>query len=221
METTSLVVTTGDHSPTSQVPSSSIVSYQNPKKRIVVPDRMVNGGFDAKYESDGSLVNLAGLMTAPDYTESMSNLNDQLKKSRSTKLDGVLLVMGPLLVPLAIWGVRHSRQTKRRKRLLRDAMQQFNDRHDSLWMHYVKSPTQSILVIEPRPSPNESSQMDVLQPPPTPFDYTTNANKNGFTHHTQSSSPSPIADTDIVLGYSNTQQLQESLLSKDEESTFV
>eukprot|EP00978_Attheya_sp_CCMP212_P025731 scaffold83330_cov45-Attheya_sp.AAC.1 len=215
METTSLVVTTGDHFPTSQVPSSSsMVSYQNPKKRIVVPDRMVNGGFDAKYESDGSLVHLAGLMTAPDYTESMSNLNDQLKKSRSTKLDGVLLVMGPLILPLAIWGVRHSRQTKRRKRLLRDAMQQFNDRHEHLWMHYVKSPTQSILVIEPRPSPDESSQMDVLQPPPTPFDYT-NANK-------QSSSPPPIADTDIVLGYSNTQQLQESLLSKDdEESTFV
>lgn len=217
METTSIVVTTGDHFPTSQAPLSSS-SYQNPKKRIVVPDRMVNGGFDAKYETDASLVNLAGLMTAQDYTESLSNLNDQLKKSRSTKVDGALLIMGPLMVPLAIWGVRHSRQAKRRKRLLRDAMQHFNERHDSLWMHYVKSPTQSTLVIEPRPSPDESPQMDVLQPPPTHFDYTTNANKNGFT---QSSSPAPIADTDIVLGYSNTHQIQKPLLSKDEESTFV
>lgn len=116
---------------------------------MVVPTRAVNGGFDAKFESDPYGVNLLCLLTPDQYTDAITRLNDDLRPSRSTKVDTVLLMTGPLMVPLAVWGVRHSVQTKKRKRLLKKGIDKFNGAHPDLLMRWNRRP-ESHLTIERR-----------------------------------------------------------------------
>lgn len=104
---------------------------------------------DFKFETDPYNVKLHDLMTPEQYTEAMENLNQKLKPSRSGKADGVLLAAGPLLVPLAVWGVRHRNQTRRRKRLLKDGIHEFNMQYQELLMRWNRSPD-SALTIERR-----------------------------------------------------------------------
>merc|ERR1712157_329987 len=64
---------------------------------------------------------------------------------------GVLLATGPFLVaPLAIWGIRHAKQMKLRKRLLKQAIEEFNLEHPKLLMRWNRRPV-SKLTIEVRP----------------------------------------------------------------------
>jgi hypothetical protein len=88
-------------------------------------------------------------MTPEQYTEAIENLNNKLRPSRSGKADGVLLAAGPLLVPLALWGVRHRNQTRRRKRLLKDGIHEFNMQYQELLMRWNRRPD-SVLTIERR-----------------------------------------------------------------------
>ena len=104
---------------------------------------------DFKFETDPYDVELHGLMTEEQYREAIENLNNKLRPSRSGKADGVLLAAGPLLVPLAVWGVRHRNQTRRRKRLLADGIHEFNMQYQELLMRWNKRPS-SVLTIERR-----------------------------------------------------------------------
>lgn len=104
---------------------------------------------DFKFETDPYDVKLHGLMTPEQYTEAIENLNNKLRPSRSGKADGVLLAAGPLIVPLAIWGVRHRNQTRRRKRLLKDGIHEFNMQYQELLMRWNRRPD-SFLTIERR-----------------------------------------------------------------------
>lgn len=117
--------------------------------RIVVPERAVNGGFDCKWVSDPYHVKLYGIMMSQDYEDAITRVNDTVKPSRAKKIDAVLLVTGPLIVPLAIWGVRHSGQVRKRKKLLKVAIQEFNATHPDLLMRYNRQP-ESCLTIERR-----------------------------------------------------------------------
>jgi len=118
--------------------------------RIIVPRRTIQGGFDDKFEEDSYGVNLHGLLTQQDYTDSIRRVNERLKPSRSTKFDTVLLATSPLLlVPLAVWGARHGRQAKRRKRLLHEAIADFHTTHPHLLMRWNRRPD-SFLSIELR-----------------------------------------------------------------------
>ena len=119
-------------------------------RRIVIPQRCIQGGFDYKFETDPYNVELHGLLTEHQFTDAMSQINDKLKKARFNRtIDGALLVTGPLIVPLAIWGVRHGNQTKRRKRLLKQAMEDFMNQYPDLLMRWNRRP-ESILTIERR-----------------------------------------------------------------------
>jgi hypothetical protein len=89
-------------------------------------------------------------MTREQYTDAMTALNDRLRPSRSGVIDKALLITGPLLVPLALWGVRHSNQTRRRKRLLKKGIDEFNASNPALLMRWNRRP-KSILTIEWRP----------------------------------------------------------------------
>lgn len=125
-----------------------------PKKRerIIVPERSINGGLEFKFEPDPYGVDLCDLMTADEYTDAITTLNDKLRPSRSKKVDTGLLITGPLIVPLAVWGVRHSRLVKKRKRLLVEGIQDFNDSHPTLYMRYNRSGAgSSFLSIEHKP----------------------------------------------------------------------
>ena len=43
-------------------------------------------------------------------------------------MDAALLATGPLLLPLAVWGARHRGQVKKRKKLIQEAVWDFNER---------------------------------------------------------------------------------------------
>ena len=117
--------------------------------RIVVPQRPIQGGFDMKFEADPYRLDLKGILTKEQYTDVITTLNDRLRPSRSGIVDKALLITGPLIVPLALWGVRHSNQNRRRKRLLRKAIDEFNTSHPTLLMRWNRRP-QSCLTIERR-----------------------------------------------------------------------
>ena len=119
------------------------------ENRIVVPVRMVNGGLDIKYESDPYGIQLYGLLSCNEYQDAITRVNETLKPSRSKTVDTALLITGPLLVPLALWGARHLYLTKKRKRLLKRAIQEFNAQYPELLMRYNHRP-ESCLTIERR-----------------------------------------------------------------------
>ena len=116
------------------------------RERIVCLQRVINGGVDFKFETDPYNVKLYNLMTANEYTDAMTQINDTLKPSRAKKIDTVLLATGVLMVPLAIWGVRHGMQTKKRKRLLKKAIQEFNAGHEGLLMRWNRRPDSSLTI---------------------------------------------------------------------------
>jgi hypothetical protein len=134
--------------------------------RILVPQRSIQGGLGEKFESDPYDVELHGLMTERQYTEAIENLNLKLRPSRPTSLDGALLATGPLIVPLALWGVRHRSQVKRRKRLLKDAIHEFNMQYQELYMRWNRRPT-STLTIERRHDANARGGYVVVPQPPS------------------------------------------------------
>lgn len=151
------------------------------KERIVVPQRIINGGFDFKFETDPYDINLFRWMSPEEYTDAITRINDSLRPSRSTKLDSALFYSGPLMVPLAVWGVRHSRQVKKRKKLFRSAMDEFNTNYPALYMRWNKRQGGSILTIEKRDEQNHG---------PAPINYnnvTGNDNETALVIHPESS----------------------------------
>jgi len=117
--------------------------------RIVVPQRVVRGGFDFKFDNDPYGKKLYGLLTPNEYNDSITKLNETVKPSRSNGIDTALLATGPLLVPLAAWGVRHNLQVRKRKKLLLKAILEFNASHPELYMRWNRRP-ESCLTIERR-----------------------------------------------------------------------
>lgn len=71
---------------------------------------------------------LHGLLTPTEYEREITMLNDEIKKARAKSLDVALLATGALLVPLAVWGVRHEKQGKRKRTLIEKGVLDFNER---------------------------------------------------------------------------------------------
>ena len=102
-----------------------------------------------KFEEDPYDVELHGIMTNEEYAAAISAVNNRIRKARPGKVDGALLAAGPLMVPLMVWGVRHSGQMKRRKKYLLQGIEEFNAVNPTLYMRWNRKP-QSILTIEQR-----------------------------------------------------------------------
>jgi len=117
--------------------------------RIVVPQRPANGGFDFKFESDPYNVKLHDLMTGTEYKDAITQINTAIKPARQTTADTALLGLGVFIVPLAFWGVRHNKLTKKRKRLMKECIEIFNEEHPHLYMRWNRRPD-SMLTIERR-----------------------------------------------------------------------
>jgi hypothetical protein len=102
-------------------------------------------------------------MTPEEYTAAIDRVNAFLKPSRSNALDVALLTTGVLMVPLALWGIRHASQTKKRKQLLKNAIDDFNIhnsvQHPDLLMRWNRRP-ESFLSIERRRVPNNNEPND-------------------------------------------------------------
>ena len=71
---------------------------------------------------------LHNLLTPEEYEREINTLNDKIKKARAKSLDVALLATGPLLVPLALWGARHNKQVKRKRKLIEEGVWEFNER---------------------------------------------------------------------------------------------
>lgn len=114
--------------------------------RIIVPDRSIQGGLDWKFDANPRNVKLHDILTPDEYTNTITRINDTIRTARATSVDAALLATGPLMVPLAVWGVRHKRQVKQRKKLLK----QFHAMHPHLLMQWDQSLPQSRLTIQRR-----------------------------------------------------------------------
>ena len=129
--------------------SSTSTAHSRPKRMIRVPQRVIQGGLEAKFDPDPYGLALHGLLNPPQYTAAVSALNRALHPARSNNLDAALLATGMLILPLAVWGVRHRGQMKKRKRLLLRGIDDFNRSHPELLMRWHRRPA-SCLTIEGR-----------------------------------------------------------------------
>ncbi|KAL9183435.1 hypothetical protein ACHAXT_004291 [Thalassiosira profunda] len=103
-----------------------------PKRKVIyVPDYSCNGGLDTKFNHFARHArpsHLHNLLTADEYEREIRTLNDKIKKTRANAIDKTLLATGPLMVPLAFWGMRHGRQVKRKRKLIEEGCWEFNER---------------------------------------------------------------------------------------------
>lgn len=118
--------------------------------RIVVPEYMVNAGYDIKFESDPSDMDLKGIMTPNQFFKTITILNEALSHARAKPVDFFLLSTSTL-IPFALiaWAVRHRKHRKKHKKILVDFLKRFNDTHASrgIRMRWRRKPA-SELVIE-------------------------------------------------------------------------
>jgi len=137
-----------------------------PQRRIIIPGRTIQAGLETKFEYSPKKVKggLHNLLSPKEYKDAIVGLNDYLKRSRSSPLvDGMLLATGPLMIPLAVWSIRHKKQIKLRKKLLQEAIHEFNDTHETLWMKYMKRSNGNILTIEERkPHHRERKEQQII-----------------------------------------------------------
>ena len=134
---------------TTAAPAANTHTSTARPRRIVVPQRAIQGGLDTKFETDPYGLQLHGLLTAQQYTEAISAINHTINPARANGVDTALLVTGPILVPLAVWGVRHKSQVKKRKKLLKRAIEEFHRAYPQLLMRWNRRPA-SCLTIERR-----------------------------------------------------------------------
>lgn len=82
-------------------------------------------------------------------------LNDNIKRHRNSKFDKACLAAGPLMVPLAVWGVRHNKKEKKIREEIEKSAEEFNDRMESegrdvrmFWNRGIGSGGENYLSIE-------------------------------------------------------------------------
>ena len=103
-----------------------------PKRKVIyVPTYSCNGGLDTKFNQFARHArpsHLHGLLTTEEYKREITTLNDKIKNARAKSLDVALLASGALMVPLALWGVRHGKQVKKKRHLIEVGVSEFNQR---------------------------------------------------------------------------------------------
>jgi hypothetical protein len=139
--------------------------------RIIVPQRAVNLGFDEKFETDHYNMKLFNILTPFQYTDAITKINEAIKPARANGVDTALLVTGPLVVPLGVWGIRHSLQLKKRKKCLYRAIASFNEQYPLVYMRWNRQPS-SCLSIERR--------VESMHGPPPAIPPSANANTEAF-----------------------------------------
>lgn len=125
---------------------TNISTSGNKIQRIVVPQRVIGGGMDFKFETDPYGVKLHNIISPEQYTDAITILDEHIKPSRAKKIDVALLASGALMLPLGVWGIRHARQQKRRKRLLKEAIDEFNAGYPHLLMRWNRRPESSLTI---------------------------------------------------------------------------
>ena len=124
------IVGLGKIEPSTQ--GDNINSQLQPKRKVIyVPTYSCNGGLDTKfnhYSRQAKPSHLHNLLTPDEYEREITMLNEKIKKTRQKKLDIALLATGALMIPLAVWFPRHSKQEKRKRKLIEEGVWEFNER---------------------------------------------------------------------------------------------
>jgi len=124
------IVGLGKIEPSTQ--GDNINSQLQPKRKVIyVPTYSCNGGLDTKfnhYSRQAKPSHLHNLLTPDEYEREITMLNEKIKKTRQKKLDIALLATGALMIPLALWFPRHSKQEKRKRKLIEEGVWEFNER---------------------------------------------------------------------------------------------
>jgi len=107
-----------------------------PRPFLIVPQRIVNGGHDIKFSSDPFNLNLQGLMTPQEFKRMVEDINRELVKCRSTKMDVMLFYSGAAMIPLIPWAIRTKKRKRLRKELMLREVDSFNSSHPDLWMRW-------------------------------------------------------------------------------------
>jgi len=94
---------------------------------VIIPERPVLAGLDAKYDPDPTLVELSSLGLSPDkYHQIVSDINDSLRQNRPSAVDVACLATGMAMIPLAVWALRHASRERKKKNILTLHMDEFN-----------------------------------------------------------------------------------------------
>jgi len=143
-----------DQQPTMQQQQKPFASLQaaltqmqvSNKRRIVVQHRTINMGADIKFEEDAMKVQLNGIMTALEYVNAITNINEALHACRATTLDHALLLMGPTMLPLIPWAIRNKQHKNERRQIMRQCVENFNTSFPLLYMKWDTKPEKELSI---------------------------------------------------------------------------
>jgi len=115
-----------------------------------VPTYVVNGGFDEKFQSEPREVTniyiFGDKLTPNDYRKSIDNINLKLKDSRAGMASFICLITGPLMIPLIPFAIITYNNKKKRKKLLKNAIEEFNRSHPKLSMRWRRKPAHQLVI---------------------------------------------------------------------------
>ena len=123
-------------------------------ERIIIPQRVVNGGLDFKFDPDpGSYLspykttNLKNYLSEEEYFDWITRLNASLKPFRAKKADWAALVLAPIPFVLPLWGLRRKKVAKKRKESMFEIINQFNATfHPTLFMKWNRKPISQLTI---------------------------------------------------------------------------
>ena len=118
--------------------------------RIVIPEYMVNAGYDVKFEADPCELDLKGIISPDDYFAAITQLNEAISHARAKPIDFLLLATSTILpFGLIAWAVRHRQHKTKHKKILLAELRRFNDAHvaEGLRLRWRRKPV-SQLVLE-------------------------------------------------------------------------
>lgn len=120
------------------------------QRRIVVPTYVVNGGFDEEFQSEPREVPnihiFGDKLTPNDYRRSVDKINLTLKDSRAGMASFICLMTGPLMLPLIPFAIITYNNKKKRKKLLKIAIEEFNRSHPKLSMRWRRKPAHQLVI---------------------------------------------------------------------------
>ena len=129
---TPTIVGIGKIGPSAANSNGNAYNDNRPKRKLIyVPEYSCNGGLDTKFNPQARCArpsSLHNLLNPEEYEVAIQTLNEKIKKSRAKKIDYLLLGTGPLMVPLALWGARHGKQVKLKRKLIEEGVWEFNER---------------------------------------------------------------------------------------------
>jgi len=121
--------------------------------QLTIPQYGCNGGFDTKFVTEPREIpgfysfNITDALSIKAFTYSIEQINTALKTSRAGGVSMMCLAGGSLLLPLIPFAILTIRRKKRRKKILKQVIKDFNRNNPLLVMRWRRKPA-SQLVIE-------------------------------------------------------------------------